>query len=544
MIESRIYYDPVSQRNQVLFLDSPSDNLEFVETKEELRSKNPALVPKDLLFLVKADNLFFQWSPQAEGLDDGQTILQASDWNGVGRWTRVGSISGGDPGPQGPQGLKGDKGDTGRPFTIDAIDHSNNVADYNDQEKDFVLLTNDNGTLWIKNSNASGDWKTPIAFRGPQGLKGDTGSQGEQGPIGLQGEQGPKGDKGDTGSQGAKGDSFQVNVVAPLNTISTWNSEAKGFAFLASDTGDLYIMGDSTWNTPVPFKGPKGEQGIQGIQGATGTPGSTFLHGFGVPNTNTGKDTDFYLDTATSEGKLYRKNGASWNFVMNLVGPVGPEGSGGGSNIEYNCISRYAAVTSSNLAVWITSSSTFQTGVTWSRTGTSLTLVQTSHGLTSGERVIVRNTNVDNQVGVVVSATANDFTIECANTGNASGTAGAYGLGFNYTHQGNAGSITGGTLTAPINGNVVLLGLQIHVGANMRAATTYNLVVPPSATNGAGNDTGPEDIYLPSYMVRQDADSLTAVGATVVKNVSGSYNTFQFGGLPAVGAGIYIKLQF
>lgn len=489
MSNFRIYYDPNSQRNQVLFLDTPNDNLDFTNNLDDLRAKNPALVPENLLFFVRSERTLFEWAPQAEGSDNGVTLLEATNWNGVGRWVRVGTGGNGDPGAQGPQGLQGPKGDPGRPFTIDAIDHSSNVSFYGAREAGFTLLTNDNGTIWIKNSSEVGDWMTPISFQGPQGVQGIQGETGAQGPQGVQGIQGIQGVKGDTGAQGEAGKAFEINIIANLNALNNYNNQPKGFTFLAADTGNLYIMGDSgVWSTPIPFKGPKGDQGLQGIQGPKGDKG---------------------VGTAT----------------------------------QYNPITRYAALTTANLAVWVTSSSTFNTCLSWSRSGTSLTINHAGHGLQAGDRVIVRNTNADLQITTITDITTDTFTIACQNSGGASGTDGAYGLGFNFAHQGGYGSITGGVVTAPTTGNVVLLALQIHVGANTRSTTTYNVILPASASNGAGDNTGAEDVYIPSYLVRQDTDALTAVGATIIKNV-GNYTTFQIGALPAVGAGIYIKLQF
>ena len=66
----------------------------------------------------------------------------------------------------------------------------------------------DNGMLYFKLSNASGDWSSGYAFG--KGPKGDTGAQGPQGPIGLTGL---RGEKGDTGVQGPQGPTGPAGVV-------------------------------------------------------------------------------------------------------------------------------------------------------------------------------------------------------------------------------------------------------------------------------------------------------------------------------------------
>ena len=52
---------------------------------------------------------------------------------------------------------------------------------------------------------------------------------------------------------------------------------------------------------------------------------NTFLNGLGAPNTTTGIDGDFYLDTLSSNLYGPKKKG-KWPLPRSLVGPVGPQG--------------------------------------------------------------------------------------------------------------------------------------------------------------------------------------------------------------------------
>lgn len=219
-------------------------------------------------------------------------------------------------------------------------------------------------------------------------------------------------------------------------------------------------------------------------------------------------------------------------------------GSGSGITDVYNNTARYQMVTTANTTVSCVSTATVRGAISWTRTGTTLTLTKTAHGHSAGNRVIIRNTNVDYQVALITSVTANTFDITCTDTGATSGSSGAYMLGFTYAHNAGAGSITSGTLTAPSGGDVQLVSLRIHLGANTRSATTYNLVLPSSSINGAGSDTSMDDIYIPVQNVRQDNATLTAVGATIATNISGSYSTFQYAALPVVATGIHILMSF
>lgn len=116
------------------------------------------------------------------------------------------------------KGEKGDKGDPGQSFNVNKTGPLDERKQYDGEPEGFAFLDTDNGNLYLKVSDASGDWSEAIPFRGPQGNrgpqgeqgpkgdKGDTGEQGPQGEQGIQGIQGEKGDKGDPGEQGPKGD--------------------------------------------------------------------------------------------------------------------------------------------------------------------------------------------------------------------------------------------------------------------------------------------------------------------------------------------------
>ena len=147
----------------------------------------------------------------------------------------------GETGPQGPQGEKGDPGPQGEPGA----------------------------------DGAPGE-------TGPAGPKGDTGETGPQGPQGEKGEKGdpgatgPAGPEGPQGPKGEKGDNFTVNATGLLAERSQYDAEAKGFSFLANDTGNLYIKNSDTsgdWSEPIPFRGPQGPKGDTGETGPAGPQG-------------------------------------------------------------------------------------------------------------------------------------------------------------------------------------------------------------------------------------------------------------------------------
>lgn len=190
------------------------------------------------------------------------------------------------------------------------------------------------GTAWID---------TTYIVKGPKGDTGATGAQGpkgETGDVGPQGAQGPKGDKGDPGeqgpqglpgAQGADGQSFTFDATGLLSELSTYDNEAKGFAFLATDTGNFYMKQSATagdWSDPIPFKGDKGDPGTNGTDGVDGTRGSkwTVSEDGSFPG-GTCISGDMLLDATTYDVYEYVTN--SWQLVGNIKGDKGDTGANG-----------------------------------------------------------------------------------------------------------------------------------------------------------------------------------------------------------------------
>jgi hypothetical protein len=93
--------------------------------------------------------------------------------------------------------------------------------------------------------------------------------------------------------------------------------------------------------------------------------------------------------------------------------------------------------------------------------------------------------------------------------------------------------------------DVQLLTLRIRTGS--KSGTTYDLVVPASAINGAGKDTNLGSCFMPDFNVRSDSagDALTAIAATMITNPGSSgYNTFQFGNLGTSALSRFIIAHF
>lgn len=133
--------------------------------------------------------------------------------------------------------------------------------------------------------------------------------------IGPQGIQGLQGIQGIPGNNGADGTSFTVNATGLLVNRSTYDAQAAGFSYLATDTGNLYIrQGASGWSAAIPFG--KGETGAQGIPGVNGTDG--------IDGTN-GADGLSAYQIAVNAG--FSGNQAAW--LLSLKGETGAAGLDG-----------------------------------------------------------------------------------------------------------------------------------------------------------------------------------------------------------------------
>ncbi len=174
----------------------------------------------------------------------------------------------GPTGPVGPAGPKGGKGDTG---SIGPLGPQGPAGPQGIQG-----VKGETGVQGPQGSQGPQGLRGLQGAEGPQGVQG---SQGPEGPIGRTGPQGPKGDQGDPGPKGdtgTPGQSFTVSATGPLASRATYDAEPSGFAFLATDDGNLYIREGATgWSAGIPFgKGEKGDRGPEGPVGPAGPEGA------------------------------------------------------------------------------------------------------------------------------------------------------------------------------------------------------------------------------------------------------------------------------
>jgi hypothetical protein len=183
-------------------------------------------------------------------------------------------------------------------------------------------------------------------------------------------------------------------------------------------------------------------------------------------------------------------------------------------------------------------------GLSWSRSGATITITSTAHGLSNGDYVVVRNMgDTDYVYGVISSVTTDSFQITNAvSSGDTSGTAGA------YIPAADATSVTdsAATIGSPTVGDIQIISIKVHFGS-AKSGNTFTLTTPTSLTNGAGGNTSNATMNPPIVGVWNlstggfNASGLVSIwGGT---GSAGSYNVFQVGGLNQLVDGM-VKFTF
>ncbi|QGZ16318.1 hypothetical protein Hena1_01680 [Erwinia phage Hena1] len=192
-------------------------------------------------------------------------------------------------------------------------------------EASMLVLENTNNRLFVRylTGGVWGDW---VEFEGKEGPKGDNGDQGLPGASAYEVYVStvPEGEdplEPEEWIASLQGSSFSVNQTGTTAERANYDAEPKGFSFLDTTTGMLYIKNSATsgdWSDGIPFKGDKGDNGTNGATWYTGTT---------VPAAGTGVNNDLYYLTTT--GDVYKKTSGAWAIVGNIKGGKGDDGDPG-----------------------------------------------------------------------------------------------------------------------------------------------------------------------------------------------------------------------
>lgn len=173
-----------------------------------------------------------------------------------------------------------------------------------------ALLQNDDGTLKpsvVELSSLTADALAALQVPGPRGPDGPPGA----------GIQGPQGEKGNVGA------SFNADARDLFAFRSTFNSQEKGYSFLAIDTGLMYFKLSGTsgdWSPGFTYgkgeTGATGTQGVQGIQGIQGLQGIQGIAGVGAAGVNGADGAVATIDVSTKTASLIGRTSVAARLVL------------------------------------------------------------------------------------------------------------------------------------------------------------------------------------------------------------------------------------
>jgi len=353
---------------------------------------------------------------------------------------------------------------------------------------------------------------------GTDGSSGSSGTSGIDGSSGSSGTSGADGSSGSSGTSGADGSSGSSGTSGNSGSSGSSGTSGIGTDGSSGSSGTSGIDGSSGSSGTSGIDGSSGSSGTSGTDGSSGSSGTS---GQGVP---AGGSTDQVL------AKI---NGTDYNTQW-------VDAASGGGGASYNPVIRYQ-VTGGDNTVTVMSSGNVEGGLSWVRTSTTLTITKAAHGLSTGDYVVLRGFNVDYVYAEITVTDTNTFTAQVADSGDTSGSAGAYIPAFDVSSL----TDTALTLESPSAGNCQLMSLT-HFIDTMTDSSVLVTVPSNALTNGAGGNNTLAT-RVPPQVRAHDLSSTTAtnIGNTTVQfATSGPHNVYTvIGGLSTFDNIIY-NLQF
>lgn len=281
-------------------------------------------------------------------------------------------------------------------------------------------------------------------------------------------------------------------------------------------SGDFYF-------TTGSYTGPAGPSGSAGPAGPSGSQGPAGAEGNGIDEViNNGDGTFTFVFTDATTFTTPDLSGPSGS-----QGPAGPAGADivGGINVP-NMQTRYVAYSGSNAdRVEILSTADSFTRKTWARSGTTLTIAATSHSLSNGDYVVVRNVNTDYIYTPVNIIDDNTISVTTTNTGGTAGSLASYTPAFKVTNFTQGGV----TIVAPSTGSAQVNSINIATGT--KSNSSFLLTMPTSISNGAGSNTSLNTQNPPIMQAYRLSNGTQITTTSITLNTSSNFNQFNVGGL-------------
>jgi hypothetical protein len=297
------------------------------------------------------------------------------------------------------------------------------------------------------------------------------------------------------------------------------NNQVSAIVGYNTSSGDLYF-------TTGSYAGPAGPSGSSGPSGSAGAPGPSGSAGNGISNVvNNGDGTLTFVFTDTTSYTTPNLTGPSGS-----AGPQGPPGTAVLNGLDvYNSQVRYVAYTgSASERVEILSTADNFTRKVWSRSSTTLTLAATSHSLSNGDYIVIRNASIDYTYTPISVIDANNFSVTVPNSGGTAGSLASYTPAFKISSFSQGGV----TIVSPTTGSAQVNSINIITG--VKSTSTFTLIMPLSIKNGAGAN---DDLITqnPPIMQAYRLSNGTLVNtAAITLNTTNNYNQFNVGGLASL----------
>ena len=192
-----------------------------------------------------------------------------------------------------------------------------------------------------------------------------------------------------------------------------------------------------------------------------------------------------------------------------------------------------------NDKITICSSGNIYANRSWTRSGTTLTINSTAHGLLAGDGVVIRNgASTDSyDFYIVQTASANSFTVTVANSGGASGSELTYIPSFSVTSWTSGTSMT---LSAPTVGNAQLL--SVTVCTVMSSSSFFVTVDGDGILNGGGANLSVRTMNPPVVSAQLTSNG-SNLGSSCSLDTNSPYQTFEIQGLSSPNENL-VKMIF
>jgi len=443
-------------------------------------------------------------SSGANGADGSSGSSGADGANGSSGSSGADGAAGAD-GSSGSSGVSGDNGSSGSSGADGAAGADGSSGS-----------SGADGTSGSSGADGANGSSGSSGADGANGSSGSSGADGATGPSGSSGSSGADGATGATGSSGSSGADGATGA-----TGSSGSSGADGATGATGSSGSSGANG---------APGTSGSSGADGATGATGSSGSSGANG--APGTSGSSGADGAAGANGSSGSSGATGNAGSSGSSGADGAAGSSGvsgtsgtsAAGGGGTPYNNVVRYTFTSGNDLAQLL-SSGNIISGLSWSRSGTTISITSTAHGLTSGDYIVVRNMgDTDYVYGAISNVSTNSFDITNAvNSGDTSGTAGVYIPAFKVSTLSDSAI----TIASPSSGNCQLISMTVYIDDSQTAPKTLTLP-SNSLNNGAGQNGSLATRVPPSFRAYGGG---SAIGdASYTFSTTTNHNVYSLGG--------------